>query len=121
MKIVFRSFKTVISVMLLLVSIQSKAAPPIVVTSIADLQNAISKAVPGDVILVEKGVYKTEADITINKVGTAAKPITIAAKQPGTVEIAGAGGFSLESPAAYIIIKGFTFTHAANKAKSAPG
>jgi poly(beta-D-mannuronate) lyase len=108
-------------ILLAIVYMQHATAGTIVVTSVAALQNAINNAVPGDMILVDKGVYKTEGDIVINKAGTAAKPITIAAKQPGTVEIAGAGGFSLESPAAYIIIRGFTFTHAANKAKSAAG
>lgn len=116
-----RSFTTAGIIMLAVASVQQLSAAPIVVTSVAELQSAINKAVPGDVILVGNGVYKTEGDITVNRTGTVDKPITIAAQQPGNAEIAGAGGFSLVSPAAYVIIRGFKFTHAASKAKSGPG
>lgn len=95
-------------------------AKTIVVASVAELQKEIDNAKPGDIILLKKGVYTTTADILVNKVGTAAQPITIAAEQAGT-EITGSNGFNLVSPAAYIIIKGFTFTHAASKAKTGGG
>ena len=93
----------------------------IIVSSIAELQTAIEKAQPGDVITVKNGVYTTTADILINKSGTASKRITIAAQSTGAVEITGAGGFNLASPASYIIIRGFKFTHAASRAKSSAG
>jgi len=92
-------------------------ANTIIVSSIADLQNAINEAKPGDVIFLKNGVYTTTADIVINKAGTRSQPITIAAQDAGSAEITGAGGFSLISPAAYIIIRGFKFTHAAGKAR----
>lgn len=97
------------------------SAADITVRSIPELQSAISKAVPGDVILLADGVYTTAADIVIDKQGTTAKPITIAAQTTGGAEITGSGGFSLVSPAAHIMIKGFRFTHRAGRAKSAPG
>src|SRR5690349_19055314 len=118
----FNILTTAIAVLLLpVVFAQNVAAATIVVSSVADLQNAINKAAPGDIIQVSNGVYTTTADITIDRTGTAAKPITITAQNPGAVEIKGSGGFSIVSPAAYIIIRGFTFTHAASKAKTGSG
>lgn len=96
-------------------------ATNITVSSIAELQTAINKAKPGDVILMADGVYTTNTDITIKIAGTKKDTITIAAKNPGAAEITGKAGFRLDSGSAYIIIKGFKFTHAASKAKSAAG
>ena len=96
-------------------------AKDIVVSSLADLQRAVNEAKPGDIILLGKGVYTAETDISVGNAGTKEHPITIAAQQWGAAEITGSAGFSLVSPAAYIIIRGFRFTHAANKARSAAG
>ncbi|MFC0773084.1 polysaccharide lyase 6 family protein [Terrimonas alba] len=92
-------------------------AKTITVSSITELQEAINNARPGDNIFLKSGVYTTTADIVINKTGTKSQPITIAAQTEGASEITGSGGFSLVSPAAYIIIRGFKFTHAAGKAR----
>lgn len=91
------------------------------VSSLAELQTAINEAEPGDVIILEKGVYTSTDDIIINKRGTESSPITITTETIGGTEITGEGGFSLVSPAAYIIIKGFRFTHAAAHAKAGIG
>ena len=96
-------------------------ASEITVTSLAELQAAINKARPGDIILLADGVYTAETDITVGCSGTEAKPIIIAAKNFWASEITGKGGISLVSPAAYVIIKGFLFTHAASKARSGAG
>jgi len=101
--------------------LRMKKPDTIVVSSIPALENAISAARPGNVIFLADGIYTTNADIAIDKAGTASKPITIAAKNAGASEITGLGGFNLVSPAAYIIIKGFRFTHSASKAKTGPG
>jgi hypothetical protein len=111
----------ILSVLMLLSGSKFASATTIPVTSITALQTAINNAAPGDVIILANGVYTTTVDITINKKGTASQPITIAAQTIGGAEIRGAGGFSMVSPAAYIIIKGFKFTHAANHAKMASG
>ena len=97
------------------------SAGTITVSSVAALQNAINEAKPGDIVLLKSGVYTTTADILINNAGTKLQPITIAAANAGGAEITGAGGFSLVSPAAYIVISGFKFTHAASKARSGAG
>ncbi|WP_276504608.1 polysaccharide lyase 6 family protein [Terrimonas pollutisoli] len=92
-------------------------ARTITVSSITELQEAINNARPGDNIFLKSGVYATTADIVINKTGTKSQPITIATQDAGNTEITGSGGFSLVSPAAYIIIRGFKFTHAAGRAR----
>jgi len=97
------------------------SAATITVSSLSALQTAINNAVPGDVIILSNGVYTATSDITINKQGTAAQPITIAAQTIGGAEITGTNGFSIVSPATYIIIKGFKFTHSASQATMASG
>lgn len=96
-------------------------ANPIIVSSVAELQSAINSAKAGDIILLKKGLYTTTADILISSAGTKTQPITIAAENAGGTEITGAGGFNLVSPAAYIIIRDFKFTHAASKARCSAG
>jgi poly(beta-D-mannuronate) lyase len=113
--------KPITKLLLFLFLATKLSAATITVSSLAELQNAIDKATAGDIIVLKNGVYTTTADITVNKQGTAEKPITITAESIGGAEIAGAGGFNIISPAKYIIIKGFKFTHAASKAKTATG
>ncbi|RPD39002.1 polysaccharide lyase 6 family protein [Chitinophaga barathri] len=113
--------KTSLFISLCLLICQTVLAKTVIVGSIAELQTAISNALPGDVILLKKGVYTTTEDILVNKAGTAAKPIVIGAQMPGEVEITGAGGFRIVSPASYIQVIGFKFTHASDKAKMEPG
>lgn len=96
-------------------------ANTITVSSIVELQNAIDRARAGDIILLKNGIYTTSADILIAAAGTKSQPIVIAAANAGGAEITGVGGFNLVSPAAYIIIRGFKFTHAASKARSSVG
>lgn len=96
-------------------------ANTITVSSIADLQKAINKAQPGDLITLTDGVYTTTEDIIVNNKGTEKEPITITAQNLGRAEITGKGGFSLMNPAAYIVIRGFKFTHAAGRAKTGVG
>jgi poly(beta-D-mannuronate) lyase len=97
------------------------AAATITVSSLSALQTAINNAAPGDVIILTNGIYTASTDITINKQGTASQPITIQAQTIAGVEIRGTAGFSLVSPARYIIIKGFRFTHNASQATMASG
>ncbi|MBB6108734.1 poly(beta-D-mannuronate) lyase [Mucilaginibacter lappiensis] len=108
-------------VVLLLLASKTLLAQTITVSSVADLQKAIDKAKPGSMVLLADGVYTTTEDVVVRGKGTREKPITIAAQHTGAAEITGKGGFSLQSPAAYVIIRGFKFTHAASKAKMGVG
>jgi poly(beta-D-mannuronate) lyase len=84
------------------------------VSSLEELQRAIEKAVPGDHVVMADGKYETRGPITVTKAGTEQQPIVIEAKTVGAVEIGGAAGFQLKAPAAYVVVKGFVFTHKAS-------
>lgn len=91
------------------------------VTSLSALQSAINNANPGDVIILANGTYTASADISITRQGTAAQPITIKAQSVAGAVITGTGGFNISSPAKYIVVQGFKFTHSASKAKTGSG
>jgi poly(beta-D-mannuronate) lyase len=81
------------------------------VSGLAPLATAIGAAMPGDCIVLANGSYDSTGVISVNRAGTAAARITITAETIGGVTISGAGGFHLDSPAAYVVIRGFKFTH----------
>jgi len=85
------------------------------VNSIATLQSTIDNAVAGDVIIMDNGIYTTDAYITVNRQGTEAEPIRIVTQTVGGVEITGTHGFDVTSPAAYVEINGFLFTHTSGR------
>jgi poly(beta-D-mannuronate) lyase len=91
------------------------------VNSLSALQTRINSAVAGDVIILQNGIYTNTSAISINRVANAASPILIRAQTTNGVEITGAHGFSLNSPAAYIIIQGFVFTHTSGRNSVANG
>lgn len=109
----------------LVLTVMLWAAPAIAATyevsSLAELQARIGRAVPGDTIVVAGGVYVTDAAITINRRGRATAPIRIVAKTAGGVTIKGTHGFNVTAPAAYVEIVGFVFTHAASANQIGPG
>ncbi len=104
-----------------LIMIINLQAGTIKVSSLDELQTAIARAVPGDVIVLKDGMYTSNSDITIDKQGTSSMPITITSESISGAVIGGIGGFSLVKPAEYIVIKGFKFIHAASKARMAGG
>ena len=108
----------VLPFLFLSICVQAKTIP---VKSLAELQTALNKAVPGDKIILANGTYSNEENITIRTAGSFSQPITIGAQTAGKVEITGKGGFRIESPASYIIIEGFVFTHASDKAATGSG
>jgi poly(beta-D-mannuronate) lyase len=97
------------------------SAATFTVTSISALQTRINAAVAGDIIILQNGVYTTSAAITVNRTGTSTSPITIKAETVGGVEIGGTNGFSVNSPATFIVIDGFKFTHASGHNSIASG
>ena len=116
-----KMFITVGCWILCMITAQQLFAKSIVVKSLAELQAAINKAKPGDVIALTKGVYTTTENITINVSGTASKPITITSEKGSRAEITGVGGFRIVAPSKYVVIKGFSFTHASDKAATEGG
>ena len=89
------------------------SAADIHVASLQELEGAIAKAAPGDQIILGDGQYFSSGTILVAAGGTKEKPIVITAETVGGVEIKGEGGFRLASPAAYVVIRGFIFTHEA--------
>src|SRR3954466_14130590 len=83
------------------------------VDSLEAVKNAMDKAKPGDRIVIADGKYTSKAEIPIMCAGTAEQPIVIEAKTVGGVEINGDAGFTIDKGAAYVVIKGFVFTHKA--------
>ncbi|WP_143773924.1 chondroitinase-B domain-containing protein [Niastella vici] len=96
-------------------------AATVTVTSLSALQTVINNAAAGDIIILANGTYTASADINVSKQGTATAPITIQAQTIGGAIIGGTNGFNIVSPAKYIIIKGFKFTHSASQATMASG
>jgi poly(beta-D-mannuronate) lyase len=86
------------------------SAATVNVSSVAELERAIAKAVPGEHIVVSYGSYNLEQPITITNKGTFRTPISIEAQAAGGAEIKGAANFVLARPAVYVIIEGFKFT-----------
>jgi poly(beta-D-mannuronate) lyase len=83
------------------------------VDSIAALQAAIATAAAGDTITLKNGTYTTSAPLAVACTGTTVAPITIRAETTSGVELGGTHGFAVAAPAAYVVIEGFRFTHAA--------
>jgi poly(beta-D-mannuronate) lyase len=104
-----------------LTGMRDAAAAADLVRSIPELQTRIARATAGDVIVVGNGVYTTTAAIVVDRAGTADRRLRIRAETPGGVEIAGTHGFTVNSPAAFVEIDGFRFTHASGQASIASG
>jgi poly(beta-D-mannuronate) lyase len=81
------------------------------VDSVERLKAAIEKAQPGDRIVVADGKYAAAEPIVIAKAGTEQQPIVIEAKTVGGAEFNGDANFRLAKGAAYVVVKGFTFTN----------
>jgi hypothetical protein len=84
-------------------------------TSLSGLQSRINSALPGDLIVLVNGSYSASTAINVTRAGTAANRIVIAADTVGGATISGSQGFNVSSPAAFVTIRGFRFTHAAGR------
>lgn len=111
----------VVGAVLLSAGIAGGRAAETMVDSMPGLIARLSHAEPGDTIVVKNGVYTTNATIPVRRPGTAERPITIMAESVGGVEIGGAYGLSIAQPAAHVVVRGFTFTHAAGRATIGAG
>jgi poly(beta-D-mannuronate) lyase len=93
-------------------------APPLFgrqvqVASIPELQTALANAFPGDRIVVADGEYLTASPLIIAKAGNKLQTIEVASQTIGGVTIKGTAGFTFNSPAAYVTLRGFKFNHEA--------
>lgn len=72
----------------------------VLVSSAPELARAIAAATPGQVITLLPGRYQIAQRITVLKPGTADAPITVRARQPGSVQVmVDAGeGFNIQAP-----------------------
>lgn len=91
------------------------------VDSLSSLRQKLAAASPGDVIVLKKGAYTSTEPLVVTCAGTAEAPITIRAESVGNVEITGTHGFEITKPAAYVVVEGFEFTHAAETCRILAG
>ena len=121
MRLLYFSFFSILMITNFLANTTFAQESSIIVNSLTSLQEAINKASHGEKIILENGVYTTDKKILIDKMGSISKPIVIAAKTIGGVEINGLEGFELGNSAAYVVVQGFKFTHQSGKTKIAVG
>jgi len=76
------------------------------VTSKAELNTAITEAIPGDIIVMQEGVW-SDLDIIFTGNGTKEKPITLKAQSPGGVVVSGRS--SLQMSGEYLVVDGLHF------------
>jgi len=104
---------SVLMLLALLATAPKLRAANVDVDSLDALTKAIDKAKPGDHIVLADGKYTSKETISIKRAGAAEQPIVIAAKTVGGAEISGDAGFTISNGAAYVVVKGFVFTHKA--------
>ncbi|NII25208.1 TonB-dependent receptor [Pseudoflavitalea sp. X16] len=83
-------------------------ASTIVVANQQELNTALSKAHPGDSILLRSGIWKDIA-LIIETSGTAQQPLVIAAQEPGKVQFTGNSFIRFGSN--YVTVSGIHFTN----------
>lgn len=84
-------------------------------TSLAELQDRLTRLVPGDTLVVAAGTYTTTGPLVVTRAGTADQPLRIVAERVGAVELTGSHGFRIEAPAEYLSVEGFVFTHSSGR------
>ncbi len=80
-------------------------------SSLEELQELLNDAQPGDRLVLAEGSYSASSPLKVDRAGTAASPIVIAAETVGGVEIRGQGSFHVIAPASHIHLEGFVFLH----------
>lgn len=87
------------------------AGKTVLVGSLAELQQAVDAARPGDEIVLAKGTYTSDGPVTINCAGRQGKPVVVRAQEVGDVEIKGKAGFTFGESAQWAVVEGFKFAH----------
>ncbi|HEU4470371.1 MAG TPA: polysaccharide lyase 6 family protein [Flavisolibacter sp.] len=98
--------KRLIAFAFFILTIASSNARNIPVKNLEELKGAISRARPGDTIVLQNGSWK-DASISIDCAGTAAKPIVFKAQTAGKVVFSGASQLRLGG--SYIVVDGLLF------------
>ncbi len=88
--------------------IQTVQATTILVSNPQELKTALSKAQPGDSILLQSGVWK-DVPLIIETSGTKEKPLVIAAQEPGKVQFTGNSFIRFGSD--YVTVSSIHFTN----------
>jgi poly(beta-D-mannuronate) lyase len=88
-----KNFLIAISVFVLNFGCQENSISKILVSNAEELNNAIEKALPGDVIVLKNGVWK-DIEIEFTGQGTKANPIVLRAETDGEVFIEGVSNLS---------------------------
>jgi len=95
---------------ILLVSFSSLWAREIPVPNVAALPGALGSAGPGDVIVLAKGNWPN-AEIKIDRGGSAENPLTIRAESPGETLLTGTSFLEINAP--HVVVDGLYFTQGA--------
>lgn len=85
---------------------QGAQATTVLVSNQQQLRDALTKAQPGDTILLDKGNW-IDVALTIETSGTKEKPVVIAAATPGTVQFTGNSFVRFSSN--YVVVSGIHF------------
>ena len=85
---------------------QEKSENKLFVSTISELNAAISSAKPGQSIVMKDGIWKN-AVIDFNSTATESQPITLCAQTPGKVLLKGNSMLTFSKP--YLIVDGLVF------------
>lgn len=97
---------SVISLLLVLFSCQKNVNSDLLISNADELKAAISKAEPGDHLVLINGVYK-DLEIKFVANGTEDNPITLRAETPGKVTIEGVSNLQIGGD--YLVVEGLHF------------
>ena len=89
------------------------------VSSLDQLRMRVAAAQPGDTVVLADGTYNNPSAIVIDRKGTAAQPIVVAAQTIGGATISGAAGLTFGSNAAYVEMRGLPL-HPQPRARTCP-
>ncbi|MDU0111880.1 chondroitinase-B domain-containing protein [Psychrosphaera aquimarina] len=78
------------------------------VSSISSLEDAAEELVAGDTLCLSDGTYTGDLELRIEAIGTADKPVTVAAAHSGEAIIKG-GEISVRMGGEHIVLQGFVF------------
>ncbi|MEI7677624.1 MAG: chondroitinase-B domain-containing protein, partial [Bacteroidales bacterium] len=109
---VLRNYRLIIAIILfhitsnLLAQTESSQNSEILVSTISELNSAITSAKPGNIIIMKDGIWKN-ATINLNSKANASFPIILRAQTPGKVVLCGNSTLTFSAP--YLVVDGLIF------------